>query len=45
MTADTTPTYSVSCFGCLPLIVSIILLVWVLTHITEINAALDRIVR
>jgi hypothetical protein len=36
---------STGCFGCAVQVVGIILVVWLLTHISEVNAALDRIVR
>ena len=42
---NTTPTYDVGCFGCFTSVLGLILLVWVVTHISVINAALDRIVR
>ncbi len=43
----TTPayTYSAGCFGCFTSVLGAILLVWLVTHVAEVNAALDRIIR
>jgi len=43
--SDTTPSVSIGCFGCATSVLGLILLVWLLTHISVVWVFLDHATR